>query len=173
MSNETLKLLTNNPMKKSFILHMDSLDVVKKLSTEMKANLFDAIISYNKGEEIKMDFFLDIVFTPFKNQFDRDNEKYDIENKETFLYHIKLKNECDEFIKIGISNFLSKRYADYKRIGYEVTELFVTKFNTKSDAEFEESKLHEMYLHLKYNPKEKFCGYTECFSVDILNHMSI
>jgi len=64
-------------MKKSFILHLDSLDIVDKLTVEMKANLFQAIIDYNRGKELNLDQFTDIIFTSFKNQFDRDNQKYD------------------------------------------------------------------------------------------------
>lgn len=64
-------------MRKSFILHNDSLDVVNELTTEQKAELFQAIIDYNCGKEVKLTGLMNAVFIPFKNQFIRDSEKYD------------------------------------------------------------------------------------------------
>jgi hypothetical protein len=62
---------------KSFILHIDSLCILDKLSTEQKGNLFDAIYRYQlSGEVQNLDTLTEIVFTPFLNQFKRDAEKY-------------------------------------------------------------------------------------------------
>lgn len=63
--------------RKSFILHTDSLDVVGELSTEQKADLFQAIIDFNLGNEVKLSGLMNAIFIPFKNQFIRDSEKYD------------------------------------------------------------------------------------------------
>jgi hypothetical protein len=64
-------------MRKSFILHLDSLCILDKLSTEQKGNLFDAIYRYQlTGEVSPIDNLTEIVFTPFLNQFKRDAEKY-------------------------------------------------------------------------------------------------
>jgi len=60
----------------SIILHLDSLDVLDKLSDQECAELFRAIRDYNRGEELELSNLVDIVFTQFKNQFDRDIEKY-------------------------------------------------------------------------------------------------
>lgn len=65
-------------MRKSFILHMDSLTVVKELTVEQKAELFQAIIDYQNGDEICLSGLMKAVFIPFKNQFDRDAEKYEL-----------------------------------------------------------------------------------------------
>lgn len=64
-------------MRKSFILHNDSLDVVNELTTDQKAELFQAIIDYNCGKEVKLTGLMNAVFIPFKNQFIRDLEKYE------------------------------------------------------------------------------------------------
>lgn len=64
-------------MRKSFILHNDSLDVVNELTIEQKAELFQAIIDYNCGKEVKLTGLMNAVFIPFKNQFIRDSEKYE------------------------------------------------------------------------------------------------
>jgi len=63
-------------MRKSFILHMDSLTVVEELTIEQKAELFQAIIDYQNGKEIVLSGLMKAIFIPFKNQFERDNDKY-------------------------------------------------------------------------------------------------
>jgi len=66
-----------NRNKKSFLLHIDSLDILDDLTDEQAGVLFKAIKAYQKGEEFELDAFVRIAFSPFKNQFTRDNEKYD------------------------------------------------------------------------------------------------
>jgi hypothetical protein len=60
----------------SIILHLDSLDILDKLTAEQGLELFKAIRDYNQGKKLELSQIVDIVFTPFKNQFDRDCEKY-------------------------------------------------------------------------------------------------
>ncbi len=68
-----------NSKNKSFILHLDSLVILEKLSDEQAGKLFKAIYSYQKTNEIlQLDFALDLALTPFLNQFARDDEKYKI-----------------------------------------------------------------------------------------------
>lgn len=62
--------------RKSFILHTDSLAILEKLNNEQAGLLLKAMLDYNSGKELKLDPLIDIVFTPFKLQFDRDAEKY-------------------------------------------------------------------------------------------------
>jgi hypothetical protein len=62
--------------RKSFLLHFDSLSILEKLSDEQAGKLFKAIADYHKGEDLDLDPLIDIAFTPFKNQFIRDGEKY-------------------------------------------------------------------------------------------------
>ena len=63
-------------MRKSFILHIDSLDVLDDLNDKQKAELFDAIRDYQNGNEIKLSGLMKAVFKPFENQFKRDKKKY-------------------------------------------------------------------------------------------------
>ena len=63
-------------MKKSFILHIDSLSVLDELTNEQAGQLFKAIHNYQIGKDVKLDFGLKMAFLPFKNQFIRDNDKY-------------------------------------------------------------------------------------------------
>jgi uncharacterized phage protein (TIGR02220 family) len=63
-------------MRKSFILHKDSLAVVKELTKDQKADFLDAIVDYQNGDEVKLTGLMKAVFLPFKNQFDRDNDRF-------------------------------------------------------------------------------------------------
>lgn len=62
--------------RKSFILHTDSLAILEKLTNEQAGQLIKAMHQYNLGIDNELDPLIDIVFTPFKLQFDRDAEKY-------------------------------------------------------------------------------------------------
>ena len=71
--------MTNNQTnkRKSFIIHKDSIEILDKLTDEQAGKLFKAIKFYQKtGELPTLDFTLDLVFTPFLNQFIRDDEDY-------------------------------------------------------------------------------------------------
>lgn len=70
-----MKKVTTN--RKSFLLYTDSLDVLDKLDNDTIAELFIAFRDYNKGLEIKLSKMGDIIFSQFKNQFDREGIKYD------------------------------------------------------------------------------------------------
>ena len=63
--------------KKSFILHADSLDILSELSDEQAGVLFKAINSYHSGKEVKLEGLMNAIFIQFKNQIDRDREKYE------------------------------------------------------------------------------------------------
>ena len=64
-------------MRKSFIVHKDSLDVLDDLSDEQCGELFRAIKAYHFGEEIELSPIIKIAFSPFSNQFARDQIKYE------------------------------------------------------------------------------------------------
>ena len=63
--------------RKSFVLHIDSLDILDELSNEQAGLLFKAIKSYQRGEELNLCTLTKIAFSPFKNQFVRDGDKYE------------------------------------------------------------------------------------------------
>lgn len=58
------------------MLHIDSLDILDDLDDQQVANLFRAIKAYKNGESLELDTITKMVFLPFKNQFARDDEKY-------------------------------------------------------------------------------------------------
>ena len=63
-------------MKKTFILHVDSLSILEEMTNEQKGILFDAIYKYQLGETVELDFAMKMAFAPFKNQFIRDEGNY-------------------------------------------------------------------------------------------------
>ena len=70
--------------KKSFILHLDSLDVFDDLNNQEAGELIKTIIKYQRLKHDGITFDLSeidntlirVAFKPFKAQFDRDYEKY-------------------------------------------------------------------------------------------------
>ena len=110
--------MTNQPQIKSFILHLDSLEILDKLSDEQAGKLFKAIHSYQKNNAYpQLDFALDLVISPFINQFKRDKEKWENEikkksdkgkignlkrwHKEIYKRFMKCELTLDEAIKIA------------------------------------------------------------------------
>lgn len=63
-------------MRKSFIIHKDSLAILDELNDEQVGKLFRAIAAYQNGKEIEVDTLTKIAMVPFKNQFERDEQAY-------------------------------------------------------------------------------------------------
>jgi hypothetical protein len=65
--------------KRSFVLYVDTIHVVKKLPDETAGKLLKLILSYvNDEDPIVDDLMLDIVFEPIKQQLKRDLKKWDV-----------------------------------------------------------------------------------------------
>lgn len=64
-------------MRKSFILHLDSLSVLDKLTLEQAGLFIIAIRNYKLTGEIPSEFWLQMALEPFINQFKRDDDKYE------------------------------------------------------------------------------------------------
>lgn len=62
--------------RKSFIIHKDSLDILDDLTNEQAGELFKAIKAHQLNDDFTMSALVKIAFSPFKNQFARDDEKY-------------------------------------------------------------------------------------------------
>ena len=64
-------------MRKSFILHIDSLSILAKMPDDMAGKFIKLIYHFQlTGELLEMDFALEMAITPFINQFQRDNNNY-------------------------------------------------------------------------------------------------
>jgi hypothetical protein len=63
-------------MRNSFLLYLDSLEVLNILTDEQAGKLFKAIRCVQLGVECDIDPFITIALAPFVQQFKRDNDKY-------------------------------------------------------------------------------------------------
>ncbi len=66
-----------NSKRKSFILHLDSLDILDELSDEQAGQLLKAFRDFHNDAKCDLNNVIKLVFLPFKNQFIRDNKKYE------------------------------------------------------------------------------------------------
>jgi hypothetical protein len=67
-------------MKKSFILHIDSLGILNELTDEQAGQLFKLIADYHNPKEPKITEITQVVnlaFYSFRSQFERDSQKYE------------------------------------------------------------------------------------------------
>jgi len=63
--------------KQSFVLHIDALAVIEELTLEQRGELLTAIYNHQTGKGAgELSQVLKIAFVPFRNQFERDNIKY-------------------------------------------------------------------------------------------------
>lgn len=63
--------------KTSFILHYDMIDIIDELDDNEAGILIKAILSYNRdGLLPELEKTMNLIFRPFKKQFDRDIIKY-------------------------------------------------------------------------------------------------
>jgi hypothetical protein len=63
--------------RNSFLLYLDSLAVIDELEDEQIANLFRAIVAWQRGEDYKLSKLERIAFLPIKNYMERDRKKYE------------------------------------------------------------------------------------------------
>jgi len=98
---------------------------------------------------------------PICNKYTKHNTMDEIDNK--FLYIIRLFNDNENFIKIGITiNNSNNRFSSFP---YKKEILFFKKIK---NTYIIEQELQNKYKKFKYEPKISFGGYTECFKLDIL-----
>lgn len=99
------------------------------------------------------------------NSFNKNN--YIKAHKNCTLYLIQLSNQDETFYKIGITHQnVKKRYATLKDYKYVI--LKELNKDSKTILNLEEHIKGSIINNYQYNPKIKFGGHTECFTVDAL-----
>lgn len=69
-------------MKKSFILHLDSLTILDEMTDEQAGIFIKSIYHYHKNNELpELNFAMKMAINPFINQFKRDKEKWEEQAK--------------------------------------------------------------------------------------------
>ena len=85
------------------------------------------------------------------------------------VYILKLKNEYEEFIKIGKTfRTISKRVAGKNKFPYIHSEIQIFEFTSARDCSKFEIELHNIFNKYKYKPLIKFGGMNECYELDSL-----
>ena len=63
--------------KNTFILYLDSFDLILKLNMEQRGHLLTAIFEHERGEQVhELDQIVDVAFTPIMQYLDRNREAY-------------------------------------------------------------------------------------------------
>jgi len=79
-------------------------------------------------------------------------------------------NQDEEFVKIGVTTrsieLRTKKIAQY----YDIEILKYLKSDLKTIS-YHEQKILTHFKKLNYNPKIKFTGHTECFTLEILKYL--
>jgi hypothetical protein len=90
------------------------------------------------------------------------------EGRECTLYIVKLSDENEEFLKVGItSSSVEKRFSGPNKLPYNLEVLLEVKsYDYESVYYFEQELLATAQL-LKYIPLKEFAGYTECLTINL------
>lgn len=140
---------------------------LKKLESENMITIESGIISilnFNQFVESS------IRATPFDSDYLLKRSSIDFK-RDTIVYVIQLTDKEEDFVKIGIAFNLNERIREYKYHGYLVSIIKVIEFKNRHKALNEEVSLHRKFIKFKYVPLKKFGGFSECFSLKILNEI--
>ena len=127
-------------MRKSIIVHLDSLEVLSELTNEQSGILFKAIKSYANGIEPELDFSMKLAFLPFKNQFIRDSEKYE--------------KTC-EVRRVAGSIGGKQKVANASKSKQKVANLADSDSNNKNDSNKDSDSKNEIYLWFEQFSKKE------------------
>lgn len=181
--------------KKSFLLYCDTYETFKSLNDKEAGRLIKQILGYvNDLNPTPPDKLTKLLFEPIKQQLKRDLIKYE-ESKDRFskagtasaiarrlskpqLYVLRFFNEDENFIKIGITDdsigrrFSSAGEGNNTKLPYKF-EILHQFFHTDISISLVEleNKIQKNFTHIKYFPKIKFPGYTECFTLNNVNEV--
>lgn len=95
-----------------------------------------------------------------------DRNKEEWINKKAIVYVVEMVGNDERFLKIGItSTTVKKRFSSIKNYKVSIIKEIHTNLY---DAVYLESDLHGFISEMSYTPLIKFCGQTECFTLDSL-----
>ena len=85
-----------------------------------------------------------------------------------YLVEFNNRNKSENFIKIGVTGDLDKRFAHFKTdTDYTTNLLSFLKFEDIADCYIKEKEIHESLKKHSYQPLQYFGGWKECFSPSI------
>ena len=94
------------------------------------------------------------------------------QNKKSYLYIVRLFNENENFIKVGVSTCKNNRRFNGIKFesGYNFEILKINKMKPDESYNMEQKIINE-FKHLQYIPKIYFGGKNECFYTEILDYL--
>lgn len=98
------------------------------------------------------------------------NHKKFFKDKKGLLYVIYLYNEEESFYKVGITSSLRFKYRINQLKKYYKVEIQYTAEDSIEKCFVLEQQFLKEFLFYKYTPNKKFKGYTECLTVNPINH---
>jgi len=181
--------------KKSFVAYSDWYGTFKALPDDIAGRLIKHVFSYvNDENPTTDDFMVNALFEQIKSTLKRDLEKWE-SKKSVFskageesgkvrsldcknqVYVIRLYSGTESFIKIGVTyGDIKKRFSQGKNgikqagYNYEILSQFYESNLNGSVLELE-SFFHEKFKVFAYTPINKFSGYTECFTENVINEI--
>jgi hypothetical protein len=88
------------------------------------------------------------------------------------VYVIKLTNDLESFIKVGVSCRRDKRFNLYKSAGFDVDTVSIAEMSNYNSALLERKLLTSIKSSgYRYNPITDFIGYTECSTLAGEDHI--
>lgn len=84
-------------------------------------------------------------------------------NYPSYIYLIRLHNETESFLKVGVSKNVNRRILEFKTKGYLVDIIFAKYYESCNDAILLEQNIHSSINESRYTPLEIFKGRYECF----------
>lgn len=94
----------------------------------------------------------------------------DIAQKPGALYVVKMYDDKETFIKVGITQHNAQVRLRNERRVYDF-EVLAEYFMTIEQAHCVEQHILRKFVNYKYSPTKNFGGQTECFSVDVLTKL--
>jgi len=92
-----------------------------------------------------------------------------LKNKNAYFYVLRVFNNDEEFIKIGITSVgVDQRYKYLKNYKFEVLDIIEDSPSKIYDIE---KKILQKYKNYKYLPKLPFEGWSECLDINSLNKL--
>jgi len=95
----------------------------------------------------------------------------DLKTKAALLYVVKIYDNNESFIKVGITiQSLSARFSKFNINGYKIVPIYTSAYSLY-DAFIKEQSIIQHFIGSTYKPKRKFNGWTECFVSNITQNI--
>lgn len=172
--------------KKSVLLYCDIIHTVEELDDVDAGLLFKHYLRYiNDQNPEPPSKLIKIVFEPIKQNLKRDLKKWEskqekfsqagtksaaLRNKNPQLYVVKIYDDSECFLKIGITDESISRRFSGKLKNYKLDVIHQYFNDTLINLNLE-SSIREKFRSQQYTPRSEFPGHTECYNFNQLENI--